>query len=148
MRKSKRDIGSDLRKVDAHVIAPHEYEEAPELTDEQLAKAFLSVGGKRRGRPLSERPKRAVKLRLDADVINAYRETGKVGRCAPTPICAVPANSTRRNARRRRVRAIRFRCEKVRRTAVSPLVSWDPFFIFRSKRFQSPRPKRLSLVVN
>jgi len=77
MPKSKRAIGSDLRKVDAHVIAPHEYEEAPELTDEQLAKAILSVGGKRRGRPLSERPKRAVKLRLDADVINAYRATGQ-----------------------------------------------------------------------
>jgi uncharacterized protein (DUF4415 family) len=77
MRKSKRGIGSDLRKVDAHVVAPHEYEEAPELTDEQLAKAVLSIGGKRRGRPLSERPKRAGKLRLDADVINAYRATGQ-----------------------------------------------------------------------
>jgi uncharacterized protein (DUF4415 family) len=77
MRKSKRSIGSDLRKVDAHVVAPHEYEDAPELTDEQLAKAVLSIGGKRRGRPLSERPKRRVKLRLDADVINAYRETGQ-----------------------------------------------------------------------
>ena len=145
MRKSKRDIGSDLRKVDAHVIAPHEYEDAPELTDEQLAKAVLSIGGKRRGRPLSERPKRAASMLMSSTHIG---RPGKVGRCAPTPICAVPANSTRRNARRRRVKAIRFRCEKVRRTAVSPLVSWDPFFIFRSKRFQSPRLKRLSLVVN
>jgi hypothetical protein len=32
MRKSKRAIGSDLRKADAHVNAPHEYKEAPELT--------------------------------------------------------------------------------------------------------------------
>ena len=27
MPKNKRAIGSDLHKVDAHVIAPHEYEE-------------------------------------------------------------------------------------------------------------------------
>jgi uncharacterized protein (DUF4415 family) len=77
MPKSKRAIGSDLRKVDLHVIAPHEYDEAPELTDEQLANAVLSVGGKRRGRPPSERSKQAVKLRLDADIITAYRATGE-----------------------------------------------------------------------
>jgi uncharacterized protein (DUF4415 family) len=77
MPKSKRAIGSDLRKVDLHVIAPHEYEEAPELTDEQLANAVLSVGGKRRGRPPSELSKQAVKLRLDADIITAYRATGE-----------------------------------------------------------------------
>ena len=76
MPKSKHVIGSDLRKVDVHVVASHEYEEAPELTEEQLANAVLSIGGKRRGRPPSERPKREVKLRLDADVISAYRATG------------------------------------------------------------------------
>jgi uncharacterized protein (DUF4415 family) len=77
MSKSRRAIGSDLRKVDKHVIAPHEYEEAPELTDEQLANAVLSVGGRRRGRPPSERPKQAIKLRLDTDVVSAYRTTGE-----------------------------------------------------------------------
>jgi uncharacterized protein (DUF4415 family) len=77
MPKNKRAIGSDLHKVDAHVIAPHEYEEAPELTDEQLANAVLSVGGKRRGLPPSDRPKQAIKLRLDNDVLNAYRATGE-----------------------------------------------------------------------
>jgi uncharacterized protein (DUF4415 family) len=66
-----------LRKVDVHVIAPHEFEEAPELTDEQLAKAVLSVDGKRRGSPPSERPKQAIKLQLDADIISAYRATGE-----------------------------------------------------------------------
>src|SRR5436190_23872781 len=76
MRKNKHVIGSDLRKVDAHVVAPTENQEAPELTEEQLANAVLSIGGKRRGRPPSERPKRTVKLRLDADVIVAYRATG------------------------------------------------------------------------
>ena len=77
MRKSKHVIVSDLRKVDMHVIAPHEYEEAPELTDEQLANAVVSIGGKRRGRPPSERAKQAVKLRLDADVLSSYRATGE-----------------------------------------------------------------------
>ena len=77
MSKSKRAIGSDLHKVDEHVIAPHEYDEAPELTDEQLANAVLSVRGKRQGRPPSGRAKKAIKLRLDADVIRAYRATGE-----------------------------------------------------------------------
>jgi hypothetical protein len=44
MRKSKRAVDSDLRKVDLHGIVPHEYEEAPELSDEQLANSVLSVG--------------------------------------------------------------------------------------------------------
>lgn len=52
MRPTSR-IGSDLAKVDAHEITPEEYEEIPELTDEQLARADLYIGGKlvRRGRP-------------------------------------------------------------------------------------------------
>ncbi|HEY7300227.1 MAG TPA: BrnA antitoxin family protein [Xanthobacteraceae bacterium] len=77
MPKSKRAMGSDLRKVDAHVIAPHEYEEAPELTEEQLARAVLSVSGKERVCSPSERPKQAIKLRLDTEVISAYRATGE-----------------------------------------------------------------------
>jgi uncharacterized protein (DUF4415 family) len=31
---SARKLGSDLARVDAHVIAPHEYDELPEITDE------------------------------------------------------------------------------------------------------------------
>ena len=34
----RRTLGSDLKRVDAHVIQPEEYEELPELTDEMLAK--------------------------------------------------------------------------------------------------------------
>ena len=71
MPKNKRHMGSNLRKVDVHVIAPHEYEEAPELTEEQLARAVLSARGKRRGLSSSERPKQAIKVRLDAEVISA-----------------------------------------------------------------------------
>jgi uncharacterized protein (DUF4415 family) len=80
MTASRRRIGSDLKKVDAHVIQPHEYEEAPELTPEQLAAADVYDGGKliRRGRPpLGERPKQAVKLRLSPDVLDYFRGTGK-----------------------------------------------------------------------
>ena len=59
MNESKKRIGSDLAKVDAHVIQPHEYEEAPEWTAEDFERADLYHGDKliRRGRPPSERPK-------------------------------------------------------------------------------------------
>jgi hypothetical protein len=49
-----RRIGSDLKRVDSHVIQPHEYEEIPELTADQLARAVLSVGG----RPVAKAKKR------------------------------------------------------------------------------------------
>jgi uncharacterized protein (DUF4415 family) len=67
-----------LAKVDAHVIQPHEYDEAPELTDEQLATADLYHGDKliRRGRPPLARPKQAVKLRLSADVLDHFKAAG------------------------------------------------------------------------
>jgi len=78
MRENRKRIGSDLKKVDAHVIQPHEYEEAPELTAEQLAAADLYEGKKliRRGRPKLERPKEAVKLRLSPDVLDHFRASG------------------------------------------------------------------------
>lgn len=78
MSVKKRSLGSDLRKVDRHRITSKEYEEAPEWTDEQWAKAVLEVGGKpvRRGRPPLERPKEAVTLRIDADVLDHFRDDG------------------------------------------------------------------------
>jgi uncharacterized protein (DUF4415 family) len=67
-----------LKKVDAHVIQPEEYDEAPELTDEQLAQADLYHGDTliRRGRPPLARPKEAVKLRLSPDVLDHFRSGG------------------------------------------------------------------------
>jgi hypothetical protein len=46
MTGRKRTIGSDLAKVDAHVITPEEYNEVPELTKEWFAKAnrILAAG--------------------------------------------------------------------------------------------------------
>jgi hypothetical protein len=52
MKKSKRHIGSDLKRVDHHKVTRRELREAPPLTAEQLAKAVIRDGGKiaRRGR--------------------------------------------------------------------------------------------------
>lgn len=79
MTARKRPIKSDLTKVDAHRITKAEYDEAPELSEEMLDRAEIRYGSRiiRRGRPPIEHPKEAVKLRLDHDVLAAYRKTGR-----------------------------------------------------------------------
>ena len=62
-------------------------DDLPEWTDDQFARAQLSHGGRvlrpahgtltRVGRPTSEFPKRQVTLRLDPDVLDSFRATGK-----------------------------------------------------------------------
>ncbi|MCP9630708.1 BrnA antitoxin family protein [Rhodopseudomonas palustris] len=55
-------------------------DDAPELTDEMLDRALYRIDGKlvRRGRPpLGAQPKSSVTLRLDADVLDAYRALGR-----------------------------------------------------------------------
>jgi uncharacterized protein (DUF4415 family) len=78
MTEKKRALGSNLAKVDAHVIQPEEYDEAPEWTDEMFDRAELRHGDKviRRGRPPLDAPKVQVTLRLDPDVLAALRATG------------------------------------------------------------------------
>ena len=79
MAENDRVLGSDLAKVDAHVIQPEEYEELPEWTDEMFARAELHVGGvpvRRGGRPPKDNPKAAVSLRLDRDVLAHFRASG------------------------------------------------------------------------
>ena len=68
MRKKKKS-GS------AACVDPND---APALTDEFFDRAEIRQGDKivRRGRPPLDNPKQAVKLRLDADVLAAYRRTG------------------------------------------------------------------------
>jgi uncharacterized protein (DUF4415 family) len=66
-----------LKKVDAHVIRPDEYDDAPELTDAQLAGAVVSAGIRPRGRPKSDTRKAAISLRVDADVLDAFKSTGE-----------------------------------------------------------------------
>ena len=53
-------------------------DDAPELSDEYFERADVYRGDQlvRRGRPKLERPKQAVKLRLDQDVLDHFRSTG------------------------------------------------------------------------
>ena len=69
---SRRSLGSDLKKVDAHVIQPEEYQEVPEVTPDMLARGELRKGG----RPVSSNPRKLVTIRLPADVLERWRATG------------------------------------------------------------------------
>jgi|GraSoiStandDraft_43_1057313.scaffolds.fasta_scaffold721263_2 uncharacterized protein (DUF4415 family) len=68
-------LGSDLEKVDAHVITPVEYDEAPELGDEFFERATPHEGGKplHPGRVASQQE---VTLSIDRDVLERFRATG------------------------------------------------------------------------
>ena len=78
MIERKRASGSDLAKANAHAVTAEEYDEIPELTEEWFEGAELHVGGVKapRGRPRSASRKLALKLRLDPDVVKAFRATG------------------------------------------------------------------------
>ena len=65
-------LGSDLARVDAHVIQPHEYDELPEITDDMLARGHVNKGG----RPKSSNSRKLISLRLPEDVISQWRATG------------------------------------------------------------------------
>ena len=68
----RRTLGSDLKRVDAHVGKPHEYKELPELTEDMFARATLRKGG----RPKSKNPRQMISLRLQPDVIERWKATG------------------------------------------------------------------------
>jgi len=78
MNENKNVLGSDLSKIDAHVIQPEEYEEIPELTDEFFERADLHVGGKlvQRGRPKLSRRKVLLSVRYSLEVVEYFRSTG------------------------------------------------------------------------
>lgn len=69
---SRRTLGSDLKRVNAHVIKPEEYEELPEMTDEMFARTVF----KKAGRPRSANPKQMISLRLPPEVIARWKATG------------------------------------------------------------------------
>ena len=69
---SPRTLGSDMARVDAHQIKPHQYKELPEFTDEMLARAVVNKGG----RPRSASPRQLISLRLPPEVIERWRATG------------------------------------------------------------------------
>lgn len=54
-------------------------DDAPELTDAFFEQADEYVGSRRvrRGRPRSDHAKRALTIRYDADIVEAFRATGK-----------------------------------------------------------------------
>jgi len=70
-----------MRKKDQHIIANAKSldDVKPELDEAWFEEADAFVGTKlvRRGRPPSANPKRAVSLRLDADLIEWFKRTGR-----------------------------------------------------------------------
>jgi len=68
-----------MKKVDAYVLGPKDYEEIPELTDEDFARGVWHIGGKPvpRGRPKADVTKDSISLRLDRDVIAHFRRSGR-----------------------------------------------------------------------
>jgi hypothetical protein len=73
MTERKRSLGSNLAKVDAHVITQEEYDEIPELTEEWFAKATPMIGG----RVASAKEFREAVTKA---VGGATRSAGKAGR--------------------------------------------------------------------
>ena len=69
---SPRTLGSNLARVDTHVVKSAEYKELPELTDAMLSRAVIKKGG----RPRSASPRQLISLRLPVDVISRWRATG------------------------------------------------------------------------
>jgi uncharacterized protein (DUF4415 family) len=104
MPKNKPAIATDLKRLDAHIVRPREYEDAPELTDAQLAAADLYKGRKliRRGRPPSANPKKPTKLRIDRDILEKFRATGPGWQ---TRMNAALRRAARRLKRRKRDRS-------------------------------------------
>ena len=82
MKGKRRGLGSDLKKVDAYVLRKEDYDEIPELTDEDFRRGLWHKDGVLmphgpRGRPKSKSPKQATSLRLDADVLAHFRRSGR-----------------------------------------------------------------------
>ena len=72
-------VKSDMARIDAHEIQPHEYDEAPDLADRHLTEGVLEVAGvpARRGRPFKEDRKLLTSLRLDPDVLAHFKAGGQ-----------------------------------------------------------------------
>ena len=82
MIEKKRATASDLKKVDEYVLRREDYDDIPELTDEDFTRGVWHRGGKPlphgpRGRPKSRNPKRPVSIRLDPEVLAHFRRSGR-----------------------------------------------------------------------
>jgi uncharacterized protein (DUF4415 family) len=93
-----------MKKVDAYVLGPKDYEEIPELTDEDFARGVWSIGGKpiKRGRPKADVTKDAISVRLDRDVIAHFRRGGRGWQsrinAALRKVAKLPAAKTQKKA--------------------------------------------------
>ena len=67
-----RSLASDLARIDAHVAQAAQYDDLPELDDAMLARATVNRGG----RPISSNPRKLLSIRLPADVIERWKQTG------------------------------------------------------------------------
>ena len=67
-----RSLASDLARIDAHVVNSAEYDDLPELDEAMLARAIVNRGG----RPVSTNPRKLLSIRLPADVIDRWKQTG------------------------------------------------------------------------
>lgn len=72
---SPHSLSSSLPRIDAHVVHLAEYDELPELDEAMLARATVNRGG----RPLSTNLRRLLSIRLPADVIDRWKQTGRAG---------------------------------------------------------------------
>jgi uncharacterized protein (DUF4415 family) len=79
MNAKSRNIKSDLKKLDAHVIQPDEYEELPELTNDFFERANLYEGKTlvRHGRPEAKGRKVLLSVRYSPEVVEYFRATGE-----------------------------------------------------------------------
>ena len=67
-----RSLKSDLVRLDAHIVKKAEYVDLPELDEAMLARARVNRGG----RPIATNPRKLLSIRLPADVIERWKETG------------------------------------------------------------------------
>lgn len=77
LKPSTRAFSASRGRRTASILDPAD--DAPEITDDMLARAEIVIDGKivRRGRPpIGNQPKNSVTLRLDADVLAAYKADG------------------------------------------------------------------------
>ncbi len=79
MSASNQNLGSDMARVDAHEILPHEYNELPELTEADLERGVWKIAGKEvtpeEGKAAfrSAMKKQKINITLDPDVLGWYR---------------------------------------------------------------------------
>lgn len=69
MMANGRAFGSDLAKVDAHVITQEEYDELPEIDEVFIERA--------QHQPRPPRSKTRISLRLDDDLVERLQASGK-----------------------------------------------------------------------